>query len=179
MRSTKGLVVLLASVVFIAAFVGLVFNHVDSWDAPLRYVTSAALQEDWPPVLTFCRYPPTTEKPQGNRGGMSDAVLRKYYLDEMYKPSVAPDAPAYNLHGAVPWELDQGVEPYWREPLGEKLCIIDLDNRPFDEEGQIFGPQVMDWNNATFVHGLSAGVLNHYIYGLFTSLPPSRPPPSH
>jgi len=53
--------------------------------------------------------------------------------------------------------------------MREKLCIIDLDNRKFDEAGEVFGPDVMDWGSADGmhgVHGLSLGLLNHYVYGM-------------
>lgn len=49
--------------------------------------------------------------------------------------------------------------------MGENLCIIDLDNRPFNDSGGIFGPELMSWDNAAQVHGLSTGVLNHWVYG--------------
>ena len=49
--------------------------------------------------------------------------------------------------------------------MGESLCIIDLDNRPFNESQQLFGPVAMSWDQPQDVHGLSLGILNHWLYG--------------
>lgn len=52
----------------------------------------------------------------------------------------------------------------WNAALGRDLCIIDLDDRPFNESGQVFGPDIMTWYNPGSVHGLSLGILNHFLY---------------
>lgn len=36
-RSTKGMAILVGAIFFVAAFVGLVYNHLDSWNLPVRY----------------------------------------------------------------------------------------------------------------------------------------------
>lgn len=84
---------------------------------------------------------------------------------EVHKPSIKPDAKFYQPFGA--FKFEQKHETHFPEPLGEDLCIIDLDNRPFDVAGQVFGPTVMSWEkDAEKVHGLSVGVLNHWLYGM-------------
>lgn len=81
----------------------------------------------------------------------------------MFKPSVTADSPGYRPNNAFEWPLTDNI--LWDQPLGEKLCIIDLDNRPFTEPHQLFGQQIMSWDHGKDVHGLSLGVLNHWIYG--------------
>lgn len=83
----------------------------------------------------------------------------------MYKPAITPDQEVFKPHNAFEWKLPE--KAHWQQPMRENLCIIDLDNRPFNESGQVFGPDVMDWDNPTGVHGLSVGLLNHYVYGTF------------
>jgi hypothetical protein len=82
----------------------------------------------------------------------------------VHKPSITPNSSFYQPFGAFKYDLKHGV--HFPEPLGHDLCIIDLDNRPFDAPNQIFGPNVMSWEkDAEKVHGLSVGVLNHWLYG--------------
>ncbi|KAG5985581.1 hypothetical protein E4U54_005942, partial [Claviceps lovelessii] len=91
--------------------------------------------------------------------------LRDFYLKQLYGPSTKPDSAIYKQRNAFEWKLDEA--PRWQQPLRENLCIIDLDNRKFDEEGEVFGPNVMDWGSdkdENYVHGLSLGILNHYVY---------------
>lgn len=60
------------------------------------------------------------------------------------------------------WQLPETA--LWKSGLGEDLCIIDLDDRRFNLSGQIFGPHVMSWQFPDSVHGLSLGILNHWLY---------------
>jgi hypothetical protein len=53
-------------------------------------------------------------------------------------------------------------EPHWNEGLGKQLCIMDNDNREFNEEGQTWYPQPFIWEDQK---NQAAGVLNHYLYG--------------
>ena len=99
--------------------------------------------------------------PSQGVGTFGDDSMREMYLKELAKPLLV-DAPTYEHWGSFEWELES--EPIWKEPLGEKLCIIDLDNRPFDRPGEVFSDK-MTWDNASQVHGLSVGFLNHWLYG--------------
>lgn len=96
-------------------------------------------------------------------GDFSDDALRQAFIDNIYKSGIKVDQPKYRLFGAFDWELPKEIS--FKKPLGENLCIIDLDNRPFDAPGGIFGPELMSWDDADKVHGLSTGVLNHWLYG--------------
>ena len=103
-------------------------------------------------------------------------------MDHLFKPSVTVDSPVFRPFGAFGFELKSPAK--WTKPMGERLCIIDLDNRPFDKANQIFGPKVMSWDNADELHGLSLGVLNHWLYGMlvlrqFVDPMLSRLKPSH
>jgi hypothetical protein len=89
----------------------------------------------------------------------ADPNIRVFF--EINKP-VAVNAAKYAPYGASFWDLPESAR--WNEPLGEDLCIIDLDNRPFDEVGQVFGPEPMSWKDPQAVHGLSLGMLNHWVY---------------
>jgi hypothetical protein len=97
-------------------------------------------------------------------GDFPDDALRKAFIDNIYKSDIKVDQAKYRLFGAFDWELPKKV--FFKKPLGENLCIIDLDNRPFDAPGGIFGPELMSWDDADKVHGLSTGVLNHWLYGM-------------
>jgi len=48
----------------------------------------------------------------------------------------------------------------WTNPLGKKLCIIDVDTRPLNEAGQLMN-QDFNWQTS---EGVSVGMLNHYLY---------------
>lgn len=102
-------------------------------------------------------------KPSTSKPGSNDE-LRETFLQNVYTPSIKADSPKYKLFGAFDWDLPS--KPSFKKPLGENLCIIDLDNRPFDEVGGIFGSEPMSWSKADKVHGLSTGVLNHWLYGM-------------
>ena len=84
------------------------------------------------------------------------------------------------VHGfKAPLKLADGKEyeipsdAVWNEPLGEKLCIVDIDTRPFNGDNE-------PWNsNGTFSWDKinhSSGVLNHYLYGVQRVFHPLLPP---
>lgn len=64
---------------------------------------------------------------------------------------------------------------HWQQPMRENLCVIDLDNRRFSAPGEIYGPEAMDWGSPNGVHGLSLGLLNHYVYGMLPLCPRLSP----
>ncbi|KND91521.1 hypothetical protein TOPH_03842 [Tolypocladium ophioglossoides CBS 100239] len=165
-RSTKGTVLVVGAVFFVVAFIGLIFNHLNSWDQPTR-TNPESDGFSAPPanVVPGGAITPSTSNapaPPPPPFGESAAALRNFYLKQLRKPSVKPDDERYHPWGAFNWSLPDN--PRWKQRMGESLCIIDLDNRPFNESQQIFGPDAMTWDNALAVHGLSLGVLNHWIY---------------
>lgn len=89
--------------------------------------------------------------------------MRDFYLKEMFGPEVSVDNETYSAWGAFEHKLPGKAR--WTKPLGENLCIIDLDNRPFRKDNEIFGSHPMSWDGPRSVHGLSLGVLNHWLYG--------------
>jgi len=83
---------------------------------------------------------------------------------ELNKPT-ALNSDMYAPFGGLDWKLPDTA--LWNEALGEDLCIVDIDNRPFDGPDEIFGKNPMSWKHPGSVHGLSLGFLNHYIYGVY------------
>ncbi|KAL6898601.1 putative subunit of Golgi mannosyltransferase complex [Trichoderma evansii] len=155
-RSSKLSALLAGTIIFIIVFAGLAWNQMD-YELPTRpqsnqgSAPSEPLKPDQPS-------PPTEPvKPVKPETSFRDVWF------EVHKPSIKPDAKFYQPFGA--FKFEQVHETHFPEPMGEDLCIIDLDNRPFDVAGQVFGPTVMSWDtDAEKVHGLSVGVLNHWLY---------------
>lgn len=201
-RSPKALALIVAAFVFVAAFVSLVYNHLDAWDMPSNsksvlsppslldlgsittilfsvtnrcYRTTEALipptdtdQSILPVEVSHESLDDVPALPPSTHSAEVDDAVRKFFLEHIHKPSIAVDAKTYKPHGAFSWDLPdlpEEAQAMWTKPMGENLCIIDLDNRPFDEPNMIFGPDTMTWDNKDQIHGLSLGVLNHWIYG--------------
>lgn len=47
--------------------------------------------------------------------------------------------------------------------LGKRVCILDIDSRSLDQEGQILNDEPQKWLK---FESLSAGMLGHYLYGM-------------
>jgi hypothetical protein len=91
----------------------------------------------------------------------------KFYLNQLHGPAVTVHDPEYRPSASDRWALPS--KPSWDKPMGKKLCIIDVDNRPFDKPGEIFGPRPMSWDERDLVQGLSVAFLNHWVYGKASS----------
>jgi hypothetical protein len=79
----------------------------------------------------------------------------------LYAPLIpAIDAPSFTTNDGFTFDLTQ--RPVWTEALGRRLCIVDIDTRPLDGQDQVKGPDILNWNHADY---LSAGMMNHYLYG--------------
>ena len=85
-------------------------------------------------------------------------------LKDVHKDLVKPDEKKYTPYGAFSWEIPGDWTPKFTENMGDDICIIDIDNRPFDEHGQAFG-DTMIWDDIDHLHGISLGLLNHWLYG--------------
>jgi len=171
-RSNKAAVLFVGAVVFMAVFVGLVYNHLDYWSAPAKTaapnVPAVVVDDD----KSKTPAPPAPESESESNAeapaipeesSITNAQLRQTYLKDIYSPSIKPDSKKYKPWGAFEWELPG--EAFYKESLGEDLCIIDLDSRGFLEPGQVFhGDQLMSWDHADKLHGLSTGILNHWVY---------------
>jgi hypothetical protein len=91
------------------------------------------------------------------------AITFEEAIKALYAPLLAPitasvfvdpaDGDAYYLPG----------EPIWSNPLGKDLCIVDIDTRPLNETHQLLNED-FNWQTA---EGVSVGMLNHYIYGIW------------
>jgi hypothetical protein len=59
--------------------------------------------------------------------------------------------------------------PWWTEPLGNQVLIVDIDTRRPDGKNELWNDGRLDWEHMNTEHGgngiLSASQLNHYLYG--------------
>lgn len=62
------------------------------------------------------------------------------------------DGDVYRLHG----------EPKFKDKLGKKVLILDIDSRPLTGDGQLMNPD-LKWKG---MRPLSAGMLSHYMFGM-------------
>lgn len=58
-------------------------------------------------------------------------------------------------------------EPRYKEKLGKKVLILDIDSRPLKGEGQLMN-ETLKWKG---MRPLSAGMLSHYMFGMATHAP--------
>lgn len=120
-------------------------------------------------ILSF----PTSSDWQESKSGAQDLSLNlelenrllEQYIAHIANP-VAIDAEQYSLFGIQKWNLT--AHPRWKEPFGEQLCVVDLDSRSLDQPGQVWGNTSMTWQRPNEVHGMSLGILNHWLYGEYT-----------
>jgi hypothetical protein len=82
------------------------------------------------------------------------------------------DAPSYTSANGTRYNLTG--DPVFTESLGRKLCIVDIDTRPFDGPDELMDPKKLDWNK--FAHQ-GVGMLNHYTYSKCLLLCPFSPGP--
>ncbi|RDA89717.1 hypothetical protein CP533_2512 [Ophiocordyceps camponoti-saundersi (nom. inval.)] len=158
-RSTRIPLLVVGAVVASTLLFCLFFLDSQSWVAGSRIHLAHASSSSSPSSFSSSA---SSAPIHPSRPIVSDPDLRNLFLEQLWPPSVAPTSQHYRPFGAYNWSLPSS--PTWHESLGEDLCIIDLDNRPFDQPGQIFGPEVMTWEDALDIHGLSLGILNHWLY---------------
>ncbi|KAM0276021.1 hypothetical protein ACHAQH_007191 [Verticillium albo-atrum] len=91
-----------------------------------------------------------------------EVKLQAFFLDHIVKPSVKPTDPVYAPSGAFKWKLPKHIG--WPQPLGKDLVILDMDSRPLNKTGEIFGNQTLSWDDAGTIHGPSLGILQHWLY---------------
>ncbi|CAG9936811.1 unnamed protein product [Clonostachys rosea f. rosea IK726] len=138
--------VLVAVIVFLSTVVGLTYtNYSDS----IRLTPSTHLQK------------PLDKSVLKGTKEERDA-LRQEFIEKTLSSHMKVDSPDYNANGE--FESKLSTDPRWSKAMGNNLCIIDLDNRPFTDPYQIFGPKLMSWDHQKEVHGLSVGFLNHWLY---------------
>ncbi|KAJ4288790.1 hypothetical protein N0V88_007326 [Collariella sp. IMI 366227] len=69
------------------------------------------------------------------------------------------DAPSFTTYDGETKHLTKPL--IHTQPLGKRLCILDVDNRRLDEEGHVFSHTPPTWDNLQYQ---SAGFLSHYLY---------------
>ncbi|KAF2757899.1 hypothetical protein EJ05DRAFT_485979 [Pseudovirgaria hyperparasitica] len=86
-------------------------------------------------------------------------------IQALYAPTLQPiTAPTFTdpVDGEV-FHIPQ--HPIWTKSLGKRLCLVDIDNRPFDGENELMGkvPTPFDW---TTFSNTPSGMLGHYFYAM-------------
>jgi hypothetical protein len=89
-----------------------------------------------------------------------DDITMPTIIKALYGPILHPvdaanftdeDGDVYRLHG----------EAKFKQRLGKKVLILDIDSRPLTGEGQLMNPD-LKWKG---MRPLSAGMLSHYMFG--------------
>jgi hypothetical protein len=187
-RSPRTIIFAVASFFIVAAFVAIVYNHLDAWEGKPRVNPKPlvpnpqkepahddkdqhkdthshndqhddAEMDDGPSLDDLDLPIPSQLVSQLSK---TDRAALQYFIEQIWKPTPAVDAMNWSDFGAFDYQLPP--EPKWTKNMGENLCFIDLDNRPFDQPGELFGPERMTWDDPSKVHGLSLGILNHWLY---------------
>jgi hypothetical protein len=184
LRSSKTTALYVGAVVFMAAFVSLIFNHMEDFPRQSVKRPSAPIVDDSntvaiplkpeehvapPPAKLKEPAKPENNRPLPNKNDPStipdihSSENLKFYFQKMINPWKNVEG-TYKAWGGINYEMKPESETLWTGLQRDKICIIDLDNRPFNESGEVFGPEVMSWDRPDQVHGLSLGLLNHWIY---------------
>ena len=80
----------------------------------------------------------------------------------MWAPLVLPvTAPSFTTLDGTEKKLPPAAELIHTEPLGKRVCILDVDTRPLDGTGDIFSPEPLLYHS---IEPRSAGFLSHYLF---------------
>ncbi|KAK0617690.1 hypothetical protein B0T14DRAFT_434544 [Immersiella caudata] len=74
---------------------------------------------------------------------------------------LSPTSPEFTTLDGTLKKLPPANELIHTESLGQRICILDVDNRPLDEKGAIFAK---DAPMAENIQPQTAGFLSHYLY---------------
>jgi hypothetical protein len=77
------------------------------------------------------------------------------------------DAPFYTAPNGTRYSLTS--DPVFTKSLGKKLCIVDIDTRPFNGSDELMDPKKLDWSK--FAHQ-GVGMMNHYAYSTYRNIIP-------
>jgi hypothetical protein len=72
-------------------------------------------------------------------------------------------APKFTTIDGEPKHLPSPSELAHNETLGKRICILDIDNREFTNDGSIFSDKLPRWDN---LGSPAAGFLSHYLYAM-------------
>lgn len=106
---------------------------------------------------------------------LETSISNDTFLSNLFNVAMKPEYNDYTLFGVKAFSLSES--PKWREPLGQDLCIFDLDDRDLDGDGQIFSSTPLSWNRGDKVDGRALGTLQHWLYGEATYIPRDSPSP--
>jgi hypothetical protein len=91
-------------------------------------------------------------------------------------------APQFQDEEGTIFDLPAANPIHWPKPLGKRLCILDIDNRPFNKTNEAWNEQPLHWRTT---RAWSTGILNHYLYAMIhgytyrfvhSTPPPGRAP---
>jgi hypothetical protein len=91
----------------------------------------------------------------------SEAFLKLY---ESIRTEV--DAPTYKDASGRVYEINE-EGPWWKKPLRNEICVVDIDTRVPDGKNELWNGQRMDWKNMSAEHDggmVSASFMNHFLY---------------
>lgn len=80
----------------------------------------------------------------------------------LWAPLVVPiTAPTFTTLGGIEKRLPAPEELVHTQPLGKRICILDVDTRDLDGDGSIFWDKLPSWDK---LGRPSAGYISHYLY---------------
>ena len=105
--------------------------------------------------LTRTRFPVTQ-----NVSLPTDDISMSTIIKALYGPILHPiDAANFTDEEGDVYRLNS--DPKFREKLGKRVLILDIDSRPLTGKGQLMNSD-LKWND---MRPLSAGMLSHFMYG--------------
>ncbi|KAL2017428.1 hypothetical protein VTK56DRAFT_2084 [Thermocarpiscus australiensis] len=114
------------------------------------------------PKVVFDPPPPdphhTSCAPSDGPGDVSELIRA------LWAPLVVPiTAPTFMPLNGTEKQLPPPEELIHTEPLGKRVCILDVDTRELDGESSIFAQRPPSWDK---LGSPSAGFLSHYLYAM-------------
>ncbi|KAF2194921.1 hypothetical protein K469DRAFT_383 [Zopfia rhizophila CBS 207.26] len=107
------------------------------------------------------RYPTTNDNGGNNNSFEGEDLSMTQVIKALYKPILHPvDAANFTDEDGDVYRLSG--EPRFKEKLGKRVLILDIDSRSLTDEGQIMN-QELKWKG---MRPLSAGMLSHYMFAM-------------
>jgi hypothetical protein len=102
-------------------------------------------------------------KPSDNDSGYMDMSFQKAFkglFDLILHPLSNPTFVDQDGNTWI-YPNDTDWNPIWTAGLGKELCIFDMDNRVYNDNGQTWDPNHFNWDG---VGEVPSGPFNHYMY---------------
>ena len=96
-----------------------------------------------------------------NNVNISTDDTMRTVIKALYEPILHPVA-AHNFTDEDGDVYQLSKTPRFREKLGKKVLVLDIDSRPMDGPGQLMNEQ-LEWKG---MRPLAAGMLSHYTYAM-------------